>query len=510
MSIAVTRTSKRKVQLGTIAEAGFDMPPLPAMPADPGHGAILSTEDQHALGYRIMISQIGLMTAMCAHTDVVSMLLADVKEVLSSGAPVGQALALIKVGSKWVRAESIPTDEFKALALRKIKSVEEALAELADCENVVSDLFSMALRDELASRMAEILPYDKILFKAADCFRAQCRDLEVECRKLVGFLSSELKLPRPKVKAMIGEAWVSAGLISTVNTSVYEVALYPAKAKKALRDNLLSHQRAIQEIVRQSSSSAGDLLAAWSAFNAQDRILKGSVSLMYERNRSLVEALVKQYRHVGDESQIRSAGDMGLLRAIYRFAPEMGYRFSTIGTQWIKQMIVRELQQQDLIRLPEGSQANLFAIRAVLSENPNASKAEIAQITGLKTDDVANLLYFVGGTGGISLDAAFQDAGSSETEGLHEILADSNSQFETHVDEEDSAAFVERALKETLTGRHLDIVCAQFGIGMPEQSLKEIGARLGMSMERVRQVREEAIVKLKSSKYFDDLMTLWG
>lgn len=510
MTIAKTRTTKRKVQNGTIDQVGFVMPELPAMPAPPAQGEYLSTDEQHALGYRIMISQIGMMTAMCAHTDVVEMLLDDVQEVLNSETPVGQALAMIKVGSQWVRADSIPTAQFKAIAQGKLDSIRASLAEVSSFRDGNSDLFTMSLRAELATKMAEVLPYDKILFKAADFFRDRCKGLDVASRNLVSFVGAELKLPRPKVKAIVGQGWISPGLFATLSTSVYELSLFPPKAKKSLRDAVLSHQKSIKQIVVEASSTAGDLMAAWSSFNAQDRILKSSVSMMYEFNRKLVESMVMQYRHAGDVDQIRSAGDMGLLRAIYRFAPEMGFRFSTIGTQWIKQMIIRELQQQSLIRLPEGSQASLFAIRAVLAEHPNASAVTIAEITRLSAFEVENLMFFVGGTGGLSLDSAYVPSGASEAEGLHEVIECENTDLVGDVEEDNSKAFIERVLGEVLADRHLEVLRSQFGLGSVEENLKECGERLGMSLERVRQVRLEAIAKLKKSKYYDDLLELWA
>ncbi|HCF2446916.1 TPA: RNA polymerase subunit sigma [Pseudomonas aeruginosa] len=510
MAIALTYTAKRQTGTGEIEDVGFLLPAMPAMPADPGPGGLLSHEAHVDLAYRILISQIGMVKALAAHVDVVELLINEIQAALESGQPANQAIAMIKVAGKWVRGESIPAAEFKALADHKLKGIRTVLAEMSNSRDGESDLFSMALRGELTEKMGEVVPYDLILFKAADHFRARCQDLETARRKLVGFIAAELKLPRPKVKAIIGEGWIAPGLFSTLNSSVYELSLYPHKAKKPFRDAVIDHQRAIRDLVISGASSTGDLAAAWSSFTSHDKALKDSVQLMFIRNRPLVETFVKQYRHIGDPDQLRSAGDMGLLRVIYRFAPERGFRFSTLGSQWIRQMVVRELQQLDLIRLPEGSQANLFAIRAVLAERPNASYAAIAEITGLDVETVSALLYFVHGTqGGVSLDSAYQNEGSNDVDGLHEVLADSNSQIDDILEELDSTAFVERVLQEVLPERHQQVVRYQFGIGGPALTLKDIGSQMGISFERVRQIRDDALRLLRASKYFEDLVQLW-
>lgn len=209
MAIALTYTAKRKTGTGEIDDVGFLMPPMPAMPADPGPGGLLSHEAHIELAYRILISQIGMVRALAAHIDVVEFLLKEIQSVLESGQPANQAIAMIKVAGKWVRGESIPAAEFKALADHKLKSIRTVLAEMSNRRDGESDLFSMALRAELTEKMGEVLPYDMILFKAADLFRARCQDLEAARRKLVGFIAAELKLPRPKVKAIIGEGWIA-------------------------------------------------------------------------------------------------------------------------------------------------------------------------------------------------------------------------------------------------------------------------------------------------------------
>lgn len=508
MSFALKHSPKRKKKNGSIDEVGFNLPSMPAMPADPGYGEILPLEAQLALGYRIAHSQIGMLNAMCVHSDVVSLLVEEVQAVLDGGQPVGQAVALIKVFDKWIRAESIPDKEFKAIAQHKLNAIRSVLMEVQAQRDGTSDLFTLHLRLEMASKMAEILPYDLILFKAANLFRARCTELDGARRDLIKLLSTELKLPRPKLKAMVGEAWISPGLFATLNTSVYELSLYPPKAKRSLRDSVIAAQRNIKGMVVSGSSNPGDMIAAWSEFCAHERELSKSVTLMYQRNQGLVDTFVGQYRHVGDEDQLRSAGEEGLLRAIYRFAPEMGFRFSTLAVKWVGQTIVRELQKLDLIRLPEGSQSKLFAIRTVLEEQPNASNQVIAEITGLSVDDVQNLMFFINGNTGLSIDNAFQADGSNESEGMHEIIADS-SDFTADFEVENSNSFIDQMLS-VLPARHEEVVRHVFGIGRPETTLKDMGVMLGMSIERVRQLRIEAMDMLKESEHFEDLLELWS
>ena len=220
---------------------------------------------------------------------------------------------------------------------------------------------------------------------------------------------------------------------------------------------------------------------------------------LVERNLRLVVWVAKRFRNRGfDFIDLIQEGSLGLMRAIDRFDPAVGARFSTFATHWIQQGIRRALAEKartiriPVNRIPEARQA--LSARSRLAETlKRAPRAEeIANEIGLPTHKVEELLPAIA-----PLDSTDAPVGLSDRK-LGDTLPDKNrpSPLECAIEEERV-----RAIQEVLCAlpeRQRTILAMRHGIGYPKEcTLEEIGAELGLSRERIRQVEKVASASLK-------------
>ncbi|HHH9441222.1 TPA: sigma factor-like helix-turn-helix DNA-binding protein [Pseudomonas aeruginosa] len=492
---------------------GFLLPTtLPSMPVLEEAKSLLSLAQEQALGYRIILGQFGVLKAISNDTSVLQGLVTDIWNAIGENESVDKAAAMILQDGTWVRAGAIPDADFASLLRKKLNTIQTLIAELKTFAEpgLENNLFVAAVRADLQRKVLEILPYDLVLNRAAGEFRAKCKDISGLCKDLVKYISDEVRLPRRSVARIINGKWTSPKLMPSLMLSGgYELKLYPQKELRRLRQAIVDQQRLIYSAATTADIPAEDLLAALEDFNAAERVVHDSVGFFASANIRLVDQVVSGYRFAVDLEQVRSAAQLGLVRGIYRYAPEKGFKFSTLGMTWIRQTILRDLTQQELIRLPEGSHGALCKLSAALKERPNASKDHLSKMTGLSLDDVENLLFFVGSGKPVSLDSTYQESSGSEAEGMHDHLADENNCFAEEVMEENSATYVAGVLGDVLTERELQVVTARFGIGGGEpQTLAQLSEKMGVSKERVRQIENEALKKLKDSRFAGALLEL--
>lgn len=491
--------------------AGFSLPAeVPALPIV-APGALLNAEQEVDLGFRIMFGQIGIVEAISADTDIVEMLVESISEAIESNETVDKAVMVAKVAGQWIRANSVPDADFKAVVRHKIGLLRVLVAELKACNCTGgSDLFAMTVRSDIVKVMQEMVPYDLILNKATEAFRERCKGLDSACKDLGQYIAKEAQASRVLVKAIVAGQWTSPYVFPSIVRSLDGVCFFPPKALKNFRQGVIARQKTVLKISMSADSVAGDLLAAWESFNKSDRMIKESVHVLYAANARLVDSIARGYRFAVDQEQLRSAASFGLLRVIYRFAPEMQFRFSSLAATWIKQMILRDLGQQNMIRLPEGSAGQIAAIKAVLLKSPNCSNAHIAEVTGLKPDVVDSLMYFIAGGPTLSIDTAFAASDAGDIGDMHDYIEDTNNDFVTEIEEDDTAAFLSRVIGEVLNDQHAMIMRARFGLGVPVKSLAEIAAEMNCSGEKVRLAQITALQRLAKSRYAEDLKALWA
>ena len=232
------------------------------------------------------------------------------------------------------------------------------------------------------------------------------------------------------------------------------------------------------------------------------RIKKGDQAALEKLTRAnlrFVVSVAKQYQNQGlSLPDLINEGNLGLIKAAEKFDETRGFKFISYAVWWIRQSILQALAEQSrIVRLPLNQVGSLNKINKAYSkfEQENERKPspeELADSLELPADKVADTLRVSGRH--VSVDAPFVDG---EDNSLLDVLVNNDSpNADRTLIQESLAREIHRALA-TLTEREADIIRLFFGIGCQEMTLEEIGERFGLTRERVRQIKEKAIRRLR-------------
>ena len=229
---------------------------------------------------------------------------------------------------------------------------------------------------------------------------------------------------------------------------------------------------------------------------------EGAKDKLVRANLRFVVSVAKQYQNQGlSLPDLINEGNLGLIKAAGRFDETRGFKFISYAVWWIRQQILQSLAEQSrIVRLPLTQVSTLNKNSKTTAkmeqdlERP-PSPEELSEVIGILPEQIRNIIK-VGGRH-LSFDAPFAEG---ETNGLMDIIPDKDA---TQADAALLADGVKMAVHHALgllTERERDVVKLFYGIGIPHgMTLEEIGLRFDLTRERVRQIKEKAIRRMKHS-----------
>ena len=234
------------------------------------------------------------------------------------------------------------------------------------------------------------------------------------------------------------------------------------------------------------------------------RIKKGdqeALEKLTKANLRFVVSVAKQYQNQGlSLPDLINEGNLGLIKAAEKFDETRGFKFISYAVWWIRQSILQALAEQSrIVRLPLNQVGSLNKINKAFARfeqehERTPSPEELATKLELPKEKVTDTLRVAGRH--VSVDAPFADG---EDNSLLDVLVNPDSpNADRGLINESLSTEVDRAL-ETLTDRERDIIKYFFGIGTSEMTLEEIGEKFDLTRERVRQIKEKAIRRLRHS-----------
>jgi RNA polymerase sigma factor, sigma-70 family len=232
------------------------------------------------------------------------------------------------------------------------------------------------------------------------------------------------------------------------------------------------------------------------------RIRKGdrkALERLTKANLRFVVSVAKQYQNQGlSLPDLINEGNFGLIKAAEKFDETRGFKFISYAVWWIRQSILQAIAEQSrIIRLPLNQVSSVNKINKVLNkfEQENERRPsidEIAQDTDIPEEKIIEA--FKVNTHHISVDAPFHD--DDESSLLDVIPNDAIPSTDKSLVEESLRAEIGRVL-DILEDREKKVIEAYFGINQREMTLEEIGSKYGLTRERVRQIKEKAIRRLR-------------
>ncbi len=249
-----------------------------------------------------------------------------------------------------------------------------------------------------------------------------------------------------------------------------------------------------------------DLITPEEEVNLAIRIKEGdqiALDKLTKANLRFVVSVAKQYQNQGlSLSDLINEGNLGLIKAAKRFDETRGFKFISYAVWWIRQSILQALAEQSrIVRLPLNKVGLTNKINKAYSQleqefEREPSAEEISKFLDINSDEIETTMSVA--SRHVSVDAPFING---EENTLLDVLTNPNA-LSTDVDlvhRQSLSEEIERSLS-TLTDRQIDVLKLFFGIGVEHpMSLEDIGEKFGLTRERVRQIKDKAITKLRGT-----------
>ena len=234
---------------------------------------------------------------------------------------------------------------------------------------------------------------------------------------------------------------------------------------------------------------------------------------MVNSNLRFVVSVAKQYQHHGVSlTDLINEGNIGLLKAVERYDVTRGFKFISYAVWWIRQSIMQCIGENSrMIRLPQnanGLLSKLYQASAQFEQEHHRrpSVEELSELTQIEEAKIEEVLK--GDLNSISIDTPMADDDDSNT--LLDVLSSDDSPADSGVDKESLTYDLEVVMAKVLNYREMQILKAFYGIDGPAKGLDEIGTEMALTHERVRQIREKGIAKLRDSAYSKKLAKYLG
>lgn len=385
--------------------------------------------------------------------------------------------------------DEVPTDFLAQLELVK-----------NTCEQYRHDIHNVALKTTLIERF-NALPLNPASF-------SHLMEKVIGVNKQVNAIDGEA-LRFAESCGCKREEWLKTYLIhddlSWINsmTGKSYVAMAANKAKLGMID------AKIADITTQTGMSLSDLRLTVKDLRHYAKVKEESIQHMVTSNLRLVVSIAKKYNRNNPTTllDLVQEGNIGLIKAVEKFKWEMGYRFSTYATWWIRQAIIKATSEQHkTIRVPSHVMDTIKKINKSVRDFVNEhgqepSDFELSNMLGMDAEKISRMLQVAKDT--ISLETP---VGDDEDINIGNYIEDTSSAdtFEK-INGEDVTKIVADVLKN-LNSREERVLRMRFGIGtMDDYTLEEIGKRFNVTRERVRQIEAKALSRLRTPQRIKEL-----
>ena len=259
-----------------------------------------------------------------------------------------------------------------------------------------------------------------------------------------------------------------------------------------------SLEKYLQEIGRE------ELLSTDDEVELAQRIKKGdrkALEKLTKANLRFVVSVAKQYQNQGlSLSDLINEGNLGLIKAAEKFDETRGFKFISYAVWWIRQSILQAIAEQSrIVRVPLNQVGSVSKINRMLSKfeqefERRPSTDEISERVDIPEDKVDEAM--MANARHVSVDAPFVDG---EDNSLLDVLINDDAPMADRQLVIESLRAEIATVLQTLNERERAVITAFYGIGQPEMTLEEIGNKYGLTRERVRQIKEKAIRRLRNN-----------
>lgn len=229
-------------------------------------------------------------------------------------------------------------------------------------------------------------------------------------------------------------------------------------------------------------------------------------------NLRFVVSVAKQYQHQGlSLTDLIDEGNIGLVRAAEKFDETRGFKFISYAVWWIRQSILQAISEQSrIVRMPlnqVGFQSKLT--KAIVNfEQEYERRPSVGELAEILDTDVSKVQEALGTNGKkVSVDAPFQD---DDSNCLIDIMTDDSAPGTDNLMEKESLSSDLEAALATLSERERQVLKMLFGIGRNEMTAEEVANKLSLTRERVRQIKERALRRLREADNINILMKYLG